>query len=156
MLSHGQSARDGYADLCYLHFPSPDSRPPWRALERLAQERRCRALGISNFEMSDVEQLLSFATIKPRVLQNQFSLYEPMSKSFTAWLRSIGIVAVSAASINPANFARISPLSDSHVLSIAALHGKTASQVMLRWILQRGVAVIPRSRRNERIMENSQ
>eukprot|EP00933_Yihiella_yeosuensis_P084326 TRINITY_DN9876_c0_g1_i1.p1 TRINITY_DN9876_c0_g1~~TRINITY_DN9876_c0_g1_i1.p1 ORF type:complete len:141 (+),score=21.30 TRINITY_DN9876_c0_g1_i1:393-815(+) len=99
--------------------------------------------------------MLAVARIRPVALQNQFSLYEPCARPYTEWLHKEGIALVGAASLNPTATANLNALKDPHVLQIAEAHGRTAAQVLLRWVLHRGAAVLPRSQRVERIRENS-
>lgn len=145
-----------YADLCYLHFPSDDSLPSWRALERLHDEGRCRQLGLSNFGQAQIEELVRQARVKPAALQIQFSVYEPCSPAFLRWLRGQGIAVVAASSLNPNATCNLNPMQDPHVVAIASKHGRTTAQVLLRWLLQQNVAVLPRSRSTEHIRQNSQ
>ncbi|CAL1167232.1 unnamed protein product [Cladocopium goreaui] len=144
----------GYAELCYLHFPSNQNLPGWRALERLHSEQRCKSLGLSNFQQSEIQQIMDRGKVKPVALQIQFSIYEPPSPVFLRWLRSEKILVVAAASLNPNATANLNPMEDPHVQRIAAGHGRTAAQVLLRWLVQQSVAVLPRSRSVQHILEN--
>jgi len=155
-----------YVDVYMLHSPGgsrEDRETAWRQLEALYDEGRIRALGVSNFGIDLLEELWSFARIKPVYLQNKYSIYQPghyeeasSSESLMSWLASHNMVMTGYSIIHPEHAGLLSPLEDPHVRAIARRVGRTPSQVLHRWLLQLGAVVIPRSRRQERIIENSQ
>eukprot|EP00438_Fugacium_kawagutii_P009122 Skav231778 [mRNA] locus=scaffold3283:100773:103058:+ [translate_table: standard] len=149
-----ESLPGGHAELCYLHFPSENPFPSWRALERHHAQGRCKSLGLSNFEQNEIQQIVDQGRVKPVALQIQFSIYEPPSPVFLQWLRSKRILVVAAATLNPNATANLNPMKDPHVQRIASDHGRSTAQVLLRWLLQQHVAVLPRSRSPEHILEN--
>lgn len=162
-----------YVDVYMLHSPGPDAdarRAAWRELEALYAEGRIRGLGVSNFNAELLTELLSAAHVRPVYLQNKFSVYHPAGEgdlsipavqprggsSLLDMLTSNNITLVGYSAINPRSGSYLSPLDDPHVNAVAQRVGRPASQVLHRWLLQLGVAVIPRSSKRERIVENAQ
>lgn len=153
-----------YVDVYMLHSPgsTEDNEAAWRQLEQLYDEGRIRALGVSNFGVEQLEELFAFARVRPVYLQNKYSIYHPghyneagNSESLMEWLNQHRMVMTGYSIIHPAHAGFMSPMDDPHVRAIAERHGRTPSQVLHRWLLQLGAVVIPRSRRKERIVENS-
>ncbi|HUN46237.1 MAG TPA: aldo/keto reductase [Stellaceae bacterium] len=137
-------------DLFLLHWPVPDRRrQSWRALERILSEGRCRAIGVSNYMVAHLEELLGDATIPPAV--NQVELHP--------WCQQRDVVAFCAAQ----NIAVVaySPLTkgmrlaDASLAAIARDLGRSPAQILLRWSLQKGFVTIPKSAKKERIVENA-
>merc|ERR1712087_555931 len=129
--------------------------------EQLYDEGKIKALGVSNFDVGLLQELLGFARIRPVYIQNKYSIYQPgnsdkalKESSLMEWLGSEKIVMTGYSIIHPAHGGYLSPLEDPHVNAIAKRHDRTASQVLHRWLLQLGAAVIPRSTKPERIKEN--
>jgi len=153
-----------YIDVYMLHSPGnskEDRQAAWAQLEQLYSEGKIKALGISNFDVPLLQELLSFAKIRPVYIQNKYSIYQPGSydealkeQSLMEWLAKEQIVMTGYSIIHPAHGGFLSPLDDPHVKAIAKRHGKTPSQVLHRWLLQLGAAVIPRSTKPQRIIEN--
>lgn len=154
-----------YIDIYMLHSPgsSLESRQEaWRQLEELYDEGKIKALGVSNFDLPLLTELLGFARIRPVYIQNKYSIYHPgngheamEANSLMAWLQKEEIVMTGYSIIHPGHMGfYLTPLQDPVVVSIAKRHGRTASQVLHRWLLQLGAAVIPRSTNYERIKEN--
>ncbi|MFP4508812.1 MAG: aldo/keto reductase [Spirochaetaceae bacterium] len=147
-----KALRLDYLDLYLIHWPGTDSktrRNAWKALEKLYDEKRVRAIGVSNFHEHHIEDILTIANTVPAVNQVEFHhrLQQPRLRSYCA---SVGI-----------QFEAWSPLMrgrdlDNEVLvEISEAHGKTAAQVVLRWDLQHGVVTIPKSVHENRIRENA-
>eukprot|EP00747_Dinoflagellata_sp_TGD_P170227 gnl/TRDRNA2_/TRDRNA2_201243_c0_seq1.p1 gnl/TRDRNA2_/TRDRNA2_201243_c0~~gnl/TRDRNA2_/TRDRNA2_201243_c0_seq1.p1 ORF type:complete len:286 (-),score=42.41 gnl/TRDRNA2_/TRDRNA2_201243_c0_seq1:49-906(-) len=152
-----------YVDLYMLHSAHEERLAAWRELEALYDEGRIRALGVSNFNIEQLEELWQEARVKPVYLQNKFSIYEPgardearRSESLMEWLVTHRMVMTGYSVIHPGHGSYLSPLDDPHVKAIASRLGRTPSQVLHRWLLQLGAAVIPRSTKRERIRENGQ
>lgn len=153
-----------YIDIYMLHSPgkSKESRQQaWSQLEELYREGKIRALGVSNFNVPLLQELLGFAQVRPVYIQNKYSIYQPGSydeaiqtNSLMEWLAQEKIVMTGYSIIHPGHAGYLSPLDDPHVRAVARRHGKTPSQVLHRWMLQIGAAVIPRSTKPERIKEN--
>src|SRR5579863_1087402 len=137
-------------DLFLIHWPVPNRRlESWRALERILGDGRCRAIGVSNFMVSHLEELLSHAKVAPAI--NQIELH-PWCQQRDAVdfcnAHDIAIVAYSP-------LTRGVKFRDPRLAAIAREAGRTPAQVLLRWSLQKGFAPIPKSAKKERIVENA-
>ena len=138
-----------YLDLYLLHWPVPKKRADsWRALERLAEEGACRAIGVCNFTIPHLESLLATAHTVPAVNQVEFSpfLYERELLEFCG-RNSIQLQAHSP-------LTRGRRLRDPLLRALAAEYGRTPPQLLLRWALDHGVAVIPKSIQREHLADN--
>merc|ERR1712232_1429629 len=98
------------------------------------------ALGVSNFDIPHLQELLSYAKVRPVYLQNKYSIYQPggrdealKGESLMEWLARENIVMTGYSTIHPEHGGLLSPLDDPHVKAIAQRHGRTASQVLHRW-----------------------
>ena len=139
-----------YIDLMLLHQPFGDVFGAWRDLVELYGEGKVRAVGISNFYADRMVEFCEFNDVKPMV--NQMERH-PLNQNseLKEWEKKYGIVSEAWAPFGEGR----GGLFGNHVLvDIAASHDKTTAQVMLRWNLQRGVAVIPKSVHRERMVEN--
>jgi 2,5-diketo-D-gluconate reductase A len=140
-----------YVDLYLIHWPVPSEDrfvDTWRAFERIHEEGRARTIGVSNFRIADLERLEAETDTRPTV--NQIELHPRHQQAeLRAWHRENGIATEAW-----------SPLAQGEVLDhdaiaqIAERHGKTPAQTILRWHLQIGNVVIPKSVTPERIHEN--
>jgi diketogulonate reductase-like aldo/keto reductase len=148
-------------DLLILHqaLPSAFDRTleAYRALERLLSDGRVRAIGVSNFMVDHLTRLLDRATVVPAV--NQIELHPYFAQSAVqAFGAEHGILTQAWSPIGGITFYRdgehTSTLEDPVIVDIAEAHGKTPAQVMLRWGLQQGRSVIPKSTKPARIAEN--
>ncbi|ETN68746.1 oxidoreductase, aldo/keto reductase family protein [Necator americanus] len=139
-----------------------DHLDTWHALEKLYDAGKLKALGLSNFNATQVKNVYDHARIKPANLQVECHLYWPQTElyelckklniSFTAYgpLGSRG-----RKEFNPnMKWPEADPLSDIIVKELAQKHGKTPAQILLRHLIQRGMAVIPKSVKPERVKEN--
>ena len=145
-----------------LHTPPPDPaqlRAIWAVFERFYDQGRARALGISNCDVRELRELLSFARVPPAYVQNLFKVYKPgeqvVSGEDVVAFAHANQMAVMGYSVQTEWPHVLPPLQDPHVASLAARLGRTPSQVLHRWALQRGVGVIPKSASRERIAENA-
>lgn len=147
-------------DLLILHqaLPSAFDRTlaAYRALETLLADGKVRAIGVSNFMPDHLERLLGVAKVVPAVNQIEVHPYfqQPELQRMN---RQHGIVSQAWSPIGGITFYRggdKSTLEDPVILGIAKAHGKSAAQVMLRWHLQEGRSVIPKSVKPVRIAEN--
>jgi 2,5-diketo-D-gluconate reductase A len=147
-------------DLLILHQPLPSefdrTTGAYKALERLLADGKVRAIGVSNFMPGHLSQLLDATSTVPAVNQVELHPYftQPAVQKADA---EHGILTQAWSPIGGITFYRgtgRSTLQDPAILAIASAHGKTAAQVMLRWHLQRGRSVIPKSTSPERITEN--
>lgn len=139
-----------YLDLLLLHQPFGNWQEAWRVLESLYLERKVRAIGVSNFTHSKLSELLTQANIKPMI--NQIELHP-------FYLQEEALAQMRRFQIQPEAWG---PLCEGQkgiftnplLSSIGEKYGKTAAQVSLRWNIQRGVVVIPKSIHKERMAEN--
>lgn len=147
-------------DLLILHQALPSAfdktLAAYRALERLLAEGKVRAIGVSNFMAEHIERLLAQTEIVPAV--NQIEVHPYFQQAALQRLHGQhGILTQAWSPIGGITFYRgngRSSLEDATILAIARAHGKSAAQVMLRWGLQQGRSVIPKSVRPARIAEN--
>ncbi|GGG72964.1 aldo/keto reductase [Paenibacillus radicis (ex Gao et al. 2016)] len=139
-----------YLDLYLVHWPGKDKyKETWRALETLYKEGRVKAIGVSNFHIHHLEELLKDAEIIPMV--NQVELHPSLSQQE---LRDY--CAAKDIQIEAWSPLMQGQLLDNPVLTeIGAKHGKSVAQVILRWDLQHGIVTIPKSIKENRIVENA-
>ncbi len=137
-------------DLYLIHQPFGDVYGSWRALERLNDEGRVRAIGVSNFHNDRLADLIAFNRIVPAV--NQVETH-PFLQRFAdqEFMAGEGVQIESWA---PFAEGRNSLFTNPTLSSIARAHDKSVAQVVLRWLIQRGVVVIPKSVRRDRMEEN--
>lgn len=138
-------------DLYLIHWPTPDRDryvATWKALERLAAEGRIRAIGVSNFEPEHLDRLVAEGSVVPAV--NQVELHPALqNRRVVAADDRLGIATEAWSPL-----AQGAVLDDPAITTIAAAHGRTPAQVVLRWHLQQGRIVIPKSVTPARIAEN--
>lgn len=139
-----------YLDLCLLHQPFGDVYGAYRALEDLYDEGKLRAIGISNFYADRMVDLASFARIKPMVNQIEIHPHHQQEES-KRWHDKYQVQLEAWA---PFGEGRNGMFTLPELKTIGAKYGKTPAQVMLRWHLQRGIVVIPKSTHVERMQEN--
>lgn len=139
-----------YIDLYLIHWPgSGRNRETWRALVDLMQEGKCRAVGVSNFSESDIEEILDSSGVTPSVNQIRFNIYDhPIALSNFCHQHGIAVQAYSP-------LVRGRALHDESVMAIAKRHNKTPAQVLLRWVLQHDALVIHKSSTPQRIEQNA-
>lgn len=118
-------------------------------MESIAKQGLARSIGVSNYKLVDINKTLQAADIPPAVNQIHLSPYH-YTKDLAESCEALG-VAVEAYS----PLTRGKNLADAVPVAIAKAHGKSAAQVLIRWSLQRGFVVIPKSARKERIESNS-
>jgi diketogulonate reductase-like aldo/keto reductase len=141
----------GYVDLYLIHWPRPDRDlflDTWRAFERIREEGGVRSIGVSNFRIEDLERLGQDAEWKPTV--NQVELHPRFQQAeLRAWDAENGIVTEAWSPLAQGDL-----LEDGTIETIAAHHDRTPAQTILRWHIQVGNVVIPKSATPERIREN--
>lgn len=157
-----QALETEYVDVYMLHMAGIHGsalHTVWANMESLLERGRIRCLGVSNFGTEELEELWSWARVKPVYVQNIFKVYKPGAQilgdgvSLLDWAKSHGVAVVGYSIINSWPHV-LNPLEDPHVVSVARASGRTPSQVLHRWALQRGVAVIPKASSFDRIKEN--
>lgn len=141
-----------YLDLYLVHMPYGDVAGTWRAMERLYHEGRIRSIGVCNFSEAHLTDLCLSAEIKPMV--NQVECH-PFAQQ-TGMLNLCRETGVQLEAWAPFAEGKNDIFCNPLLTDIAHSHGKTVGQVILRWNVQRGVVVIPKSVRPERIVENSE
>lgn len=139
-----------YIDLYLLHKPYGNYYAAWRALERLHKEGCIRAIGVTSFTNERLQDLFLHNEIKPAVNQIETHPFQ-QQKEANAFLKAEGIVHEAWA---PFAEGQKGIFTNSVLTEIAASHGKSVAAVILRWLNQRGVVVIPKSIRADRIREN--
>ena len=139
-----------YLDLVLLHQPFSDTYGAWRALEELYDEGKLRAIGISNFYVDRMVDFVSFNRVVPAVNQVELHIFD-QQKQMREYADKYGVQLEAWA---PFGEGRRGTFENETVAAIAAKHGKTAAQVMLRWQIQNGIVVIPKSTHVERMEEN--
>ena len=139
-----------YLDLVLLHQPFGDAYGAWRALEELYEDGKLRTIGISNFYVDRMVEFASFNRIRPMVTQIETHIFN-QQKQLKEYADKYGIQLEAWA---PFGEGRKGTFENDTVKAIGAKYGKTSAQVMLRWHIQRGVVVIPKSTHAERMAEN--
>jgi diketogulonate reductase-like aldo/keto reductase len=137
-------------DLYIVHWPQRGPTWAWPGMEEARRRGHARSIGVSNFSVKELEQVMAIASIPPVANQVQFSPFEYRRALLNACTdRGVALEAYS-----PLGTGR--HLSDRTVGAIAERAGRTPAQVLLRWSLQRDAIVIPKSTHRERIAENAQ
>ena len=138
-----------YVDLYLIHWPVPGKRlKAWKAMEGFLEEGKCRAIGVSNCAVHHLKEFLENCSVPPAVNQVEFHpwLYQ---KELLEFCKSKNIVVEAYSPLT-----RGEKLSDPKILEIAKKYSKTSAQVILRWGIQHGIVVLPKSKTKERIKEN--
>ena len=137
-------------DLYIIHWPQGGPTWAWPGMEQARERGHARSIGVSNFSAQELEQVIAIAASPPVVNQVQFSPFEYRRSLFdTCETRNVTVEAYS-----PLGTGR--HLSDRTVDRVAEGVGRTPAQVLLRWCLQRGTIVLPKSTHRERIEQNAQ
>jgi len=151
-----------YLDLLLIHWPEawkPGSEDPdegvtlretWEAMEGLVDAGMVRHLGVSNFSLAQLEQILSWARIKPAV--NQVELHPLLAQRKLVGV--CGRMGVRCVGYSPLGHGKEDVLSHPVIAAVAKETGRTPAQVVLRWNVQRGVGVIPKTSSDIRLKEN--
>jgi len=169
-----------YLDLCLIHWPmgyfeeggmfpkdadgkiiykDTDYLDTWKAMENAVKNGKIRSIGMSNFNVEQIDRVIKNSSIKPAVLQIEAHPYF-VQNALLEWCKKNGIVVTAYSPLaNPGHMFRKEGqpnlLEEKVVLDIAEKYKKTPAQVIIRWAIQRGTAVIPKSTRRVRLEENS-
>lgn len=139
-----------YLDLFLIHQPFGDVHGSWRAMEELYKAGKVRAIGVSNFQPDRVMDIIMFNEIAPAVNQVETHPFNQQIDNQKFLVEN----NVQIQSWGPFAEGKNNLFQNELLGSIAAKHNKSIAQVVLRWLTQRGVVVIPKSVRKERIIEN--
>jgi len=135
-------------DLYIIHWPQRGPTWAWAGMEKACERGHARSIGVSNFSVKELEQVLSAASAPPVVNQVQFSAFEYRHALLRACAeRDIQLEAYSSLGTGR-------HLTDRTVAEVAERVGRRPAQVLLRWCVQHGTIVIPKSTHRERIAEN--
>ncbi|MBO4827600.1 MAG: aldo/keto reductase [Prevotella sp.] len=137
--------KTGYIDLLLIHWPVKDCvKHTWQVMEQSVIEGKVRSIGVSNFNRHHLDDLLGYATIRPVV--NQIEVHPFMTQEENvAYNHRLGI---QVEAWGPFGQGDINVVGNPLLQSLAGKYGKTASQIVLRWIVQRNLITIPRAKPN--------
>ncbi|WP_372364585.1 aldo/keto reductase [Candidatus Uabimicrobium sp. HlEnr_7] len=140
-----------YIDLYLIHFPVENIRKEsWRALEQLYKDGLCKSIGVSNYTVRHLKELLSVSGVVPAVNQVEFSPYL-YQKELLDFCRENNIQLQAYSPLT-----RGQKLDDAKLMTIAEKYKKTTAQILIKWCLQHEIVVLPKSINHERIVQNSQ
>lgn len=139
-----------YLDLYLLHMPFGDVFGAWKAMERLYREGRVRAVGVCNFHIPRLADLMAHFEVVPAVNQVETHLFNQQQ----AMQRYAGSKGVLVEAWSPFAEGKNDFFRNETLALLAAKYGKSVAQIALRWLTQRGIAAIPKSVHKERMEEN--
>jgi len=139
-----------YLDLYLIHQPFGDVHGSWRAMEAAYQAGKLRAIGVSNFHPDRLMDIKAFNTVPPALNQIEVNPFHQQAES-VAFMREIGVQAQAWA---PFAEGRNNLFGNEVLVDIGRKHGKSVGQVVLRWVVQRGIVALAKSVRKERMVEN--
>ena len=139
-------------DLYLVHWPVEGLRlETWRAMEALLADGKCRAIGVSNYMVQHLEELLNHCAVAPAVNQIELSPYNYLSRKDVVDLcRAQGIQTEAYSPLTKGL-----KLKDPKLVRIAQTYAKSTAQIHVRWAVQRGFVVLPKSSSRERIRQNA-
>ena len=138
-----------YVDLLLLHFPVTElRRPAWHRMQDIYRSGKAKAIGVSNYTIPHLEELLRECEVKPAV--NQVELHVFLQQPELVRYCQDNDIAIEAYS----PLAHGYDMLDKTIAKIAEKHGKSVAQIMIRWCLEKGFVTIPKSTHPERIKEN--
>lgn len=139
-----------YLDLYLIHQPFGDVHGSWRAMEEALKAGKVRAIGVSNFHPDRLMDIIVHHEIVPSVNQVEVNPFLPQDEA-VAFMREHGVQAQAWA---PFAEGRNNLFQDATLTDIARKHGRTVGQVVVRWVVQRGIVALAKSMRKERMEEN--
>lgn len=146
-----ENLQTDYIDLLLLHWPFANYYAAWRSLEKLYTEGKVRAIGVSNFEPDQLLDLIAYNKVVPAVNQIKTNLYCQRTAE-RGWMDKSRVAHMAYAPLGQGN--RSEMFKEPAVLALAEKYGKTPAQIQLRFLTQKGIAVIPRSTQPAHIREN--
>lgn len=141
-----------YLDLYLIHWAAPKYAESWKALIELYEEGRVRAIGVSNFQIHHLEDLKNQELMQPMINQIETHPEFPQNE-LHEYMKENGIVHEAW---GPLGQGKTDLFQQPIILGLADKYGKTPAQIILRWHLERGEVIIPKSVRASRIQENSE
>ncbi len=145
-----EKLKTDYVDLILLHQPLNDYYGAYRDLEKLYQEGKTRAIGVSNFYADRLVDLCLFAKIKPMVNQIEINVFH-QRKEDKMWADKYGVTLEAWA---PFAEGRNNMFNNKTLMEIGRKHNKSVAQVILRWLFQRGIVSLAKSVHENRVKEN--
>lgn len=145
-----QRLRMDYLDLFLIHQPFGDVHGAWRAMEEAHRAGKLRAIGVSNFHPDRLMDIIAFNEIAPAVNQVEVNPFHQQAEA-SAFMHANGVQAEAWA---PFAEGRNKLFENDVLAAIAARHGKTVGQVVLRWLVQRNIVALAKTVRRERMAEN--
>jgi diketogulonate reductase-like aldo/keto reductase len=139
-----------FVDLYIIHWPQGGPTWAWPGMQRARERGYARSIGVSNFSIAEVDELLAVADTPPAVNQVQFSPFE-YRRELLEGCEERGVVLEAYSPLGTGRH-----LGDDGVKRISDRLGRTPAQVLVRWSLQRDLVVLPKSTHRERIVENAQ
>jgi 2,5-diketo-D-gluconate reductase A len=139
-----------YVDLYLVHWPARGATRAWPGMEKAHARGYARAIGVSNFDVGELEEVMAFASTAPVVNQIQFNPFAYRKRLLDACRER----AVTLEAYSPLGTGR--HLGEAVITGIADRVNRTPAQVLLRWCVQRGIPVVGKSTHRERIEENAQ
>ena len=146
-----ENLQTDYVDLLLLHWPFANYYAAWRSLEELYREGRIKAIGVSNFEPDQLLDLIAYNKVIPMVNQIETNLYCQRIVE-RSWMDKKNVAHMAYAPLGQGN--RDEMYQEPTVLHLAKKYAKTPAQILLRFLTQNGIIVIPRSTNKEHIKEN--
>ena len=139
-----------YLDLYLIHRPRGDVKGSWKAMEELNEEGKIRAIGVSNFEPEQLDELMEYARIKPVINQIETHVFFQQHNSYKALKK----FEIQMEAWSPFAAGRNGIFTNQILGDIGEKHNKSIAQVCLRWHYQRGIVAIPRSSQKVHMIEN--
>jgi len=139
-----------YVDLYLIHWPIGEPTRFWAPFEQFVERGLARAIGVSNYDATELAELVAKADVPPAVNQVEFNPFV-YRRQLVAACRDAGVVAEAYSPLM-----RGEMLGDRRIAAVAGKHDRTPAQVLLRWAVQRDTVVIPKSADRDRIRANAQ
>lgn len=145
-----------YVDLYLVHWPYADRskkldkrEETWKAMEEIYKSGKARAIGVSNYTIEHLEEMKNYASVMPAANQVEFHPFL-FQKNLLDYCKRNGIVLEAYSPLMHGQ-----KMDDARITAVAKKHGKTNAQALIRWSLQCGCVVLPKSTHKERILENA-